>query len=227
MPPLPGHVPFGSSLSASLACWLLRRLNSSSPELTLPSNPSSRPPCEAGSRSVPSRFRCRLKRAEATLSRELRTPRLPSTHVPVRYRWQNTGSSLTNTRATSCRTPGLAIPSNPSSRPPCEAGSRSVASRFRCRSNRPGLHCPGSFAPQGYPDARPGTVPVAEHRIILDKYSCDLVSHTEDPVSCRFLRNRDRGLLPRRRRNERIDAVFAIQFIADATTNCRYFGSPA
>ena len=110
MPPLPGHVPFGSSLSASLACWLLRRLNSSSPELTLPSNPSSRPPCEAGSRSVPSRFRCRLKRAEATLSRELRTPRLPSTHVPVRYRWQNTGSSLTNTRATSCRTPELAIP---------------------------------------------------------------------------------------------------------------------
>ena len=99
VPPLPGHVPFGSSLSASLACWLLRRLNSSSPELTLPSNPSSRPPCEAGSRSVPSRFRCRLKRAEATLSRELRTPELPPTHVPVRYRWQNTGSSLINTRA--------------------------------------------------------------------------------------------------------------------------------
>ena len=133
MPPLPGHVPFGSSLSASLACWLLRRLNSSSPELTLPSNPSSRPPCEAGSRSVPSRFRCRLKRAEATLSRELRTPRLPSTHVPVRYRWQNTGSSLTNTRATSCRTPELAIPFNPSSRPPREAGSRSFPSRFGCR----------------------------------------------------------------------------------------------
>ena len=178
MPPLPGHVPFGSSLSASLACWLLRRLNSSSPELTLPSNPSSRPPCEAGSRSVPSRFRCRLKRAEATLSRELRTPRLPSTHVPVRYRWQNTGSSLTNTRATSCRTPELTLPSNPSSRPPCEAGSRSVPLRFSCQSEWTEatlfqeLRTPGVT-----PDARPGTVPVAEHRIVLDKYSCDLVSH--------------------------------------------------
>ncbi len=42
--PLPGHVPFGSSLSASLACCLLRRLNSGSPELAIPSNPSSRPP---------------------------------------------------------------------------------------------------------------------------------------------------------------------------------------
>ncbi len=41
VPPLPGHVPFGSSLSASLACWLLRRLNSSSPGLAIPSNPSS------------------------------------------------------------------------------------------------------------------------------------------------------------------------------------------
>ena len=59
-PPLPRHLPFGSSLSASLACCLSRRLNSASPELAIPSNPSSRPPCEAGSRSVPSRFGCRL-----------------------------------------------------------------------------------------------------------------------------------------------------------------------
>jgi hypothetical protein len=107
--PLPGHVPFGSSLSASLACCLLRRLNSGSPELAIPSNPSSRPPGEAGSRSVPSRFSCRPKRTEATLSRELRTPGLPPTHVPVRCRWQNTGSSLINTRATSCRTPSRDI----------------------------------------------------------------------------------------------------------------------
>jgi len=104
-PPPPGHVPFGSSLSAPLACCPLRRLNGSSPELAIPSNPSSRPPREAGSRSVPSRFGCRLNRAEATLSRELRTPGLPPTHVPVRSRWQNTGSSLINTRAPSCRPP--------------------------------------------------------------------------------------------------------------------------
>ena len=182
MPPLPGHVPFGSSLSASLACWLLRRLNSSSPELTLPSNPSSRPPCEAGSRSVPSRFRCRLKRAEATLSRELRTPRLPSTHVPVRSRWQNTGSSLTNTRATSCRT------SYPSTLAPDRLVRLAVAASPRGSAAGPldrGYIVPGASHLGVTPDARPGTVPMTEHRILLDKYSCDLVSHETRPRSAR------------------------------------------
>ena len=38
--PLPRHLPFGSSTSASLACCLLRRLNSTSPELAIPPNAS-------------------------------------------------------------------------------------------------------------------------------------------------------------------------------------------
>ena len=42
--PLPDHAPFGSSLVASSACSLSRRLNNGSPELTIPSNPRSRPP---------------------------------------------------------------------------------------------------------------------------------------------------------------------------------------
>ena len=57
----------------SLACWGLRRLNSASPRLAIPSNPSSRPPCEAGSRSVSSRFYCRSNRTEATLFRSNRS----------------------------------------------------------------------------------------------------------------------------------------------------------
>ncbi len=101
---LPGHVPFGSSLSASLACRLLRRLHSGSLTLAIPSNPSSRPPRGWQSQR---RLAVRLPalQAEATLFRELRTPGSPPAHVPVGYRWQNTESSLINTRATSCRTP--------------------------------------------------------------------------------------------------------------------------
>ncbi len=40
----------------------------------------------------------------SSIERELRTPELPPTHVPVRSWWQSTRSSLINTRATSCRT---------------------------------------------------------------------------------------------------------------------------
>ena len=108
--PPPGHVPFGSSLSAPLACCPLRRLNGSSPELAIPSNPSSRPP-RGWQSQRPLAVRLPVPcGAEATSSRELRTPKLPSTHVPVGSRWQNTGSSLINTRATSCRTPTTVIP---------------------------------------------------------------------------------------------------------------------
>ncbi len=81
--PLPGHVPFGSSLSASLACYLLRRLNSGSPELAIPSNPSSRPP-RGWQSQRPLAVQLLALWAKATLSRELRTPGLPPTHVPVR-----------------------------------------------------------------------------------------------------------------------------------------------
>ena len=42
--PRPDCLPFGSCLSASLACSLSRRLNGGSPELAIPLNPSSRPP---------------------------------------------------------------------------------------------------------------------------------------------------------------------------------------
>jgi len=42
--PRPDCLPFGSCLSASLACCLSRRLNSGSHELALSFNPSSRPP---------------------------------------------------------------------------------------------------------------------------------------------------------------------------------------
>ncbi len=101
--PLPGHMPFGSSLSASLACCLLRRLSSGSPELAIPSNPSSRPP----------------------------------------RGWQS---------------------------------QRPLAVQLPAQTDR-GYIVPGAPHPRVTPDARPGRVPVAEHRIILDKYSCDLVSH--------------------------------------------------
>jgi GGDEF domain-containing protein len=40
----PDCAPFGACLSASLACLLSRRLDDGSPELAIPSNPSSRPP---------------------------------------------------------------------------------------------------------------------------------------------------------------------------------------
>ncbi len=101
--PLPGHMPFGSSLSASLACQLLRRLHSGSLTLAIPSNPSSRPP----------------------------------------RGWQSQRR--------------LAV------RPPAFTGR--------------GYIVPGAPHPEVTPSARPGRVPVAEHRIVPDKYSCDLVSH--------------------------------------------------
>ena len=60
-----------------------------SPELTLPHDPGSRPPHAAGSRNVPRGSGCHPRRDEATLSRKLRTPRSPATHVPVGDCWQN------------------------------------------------------------------------------------------------------------------------------------------
>ncbi len=104
--PLPGHMPFGSSLSASLACRLLRRLHSGSLTLAIPSNPSSRPP----------------------------------------RGWQS---------------------------------QRCLAVRLPAFTGR-GYIVPGAPHPGVTPSARPGRVAVAEHRIILDKYSCDLVSHRID-----------------------------------------------
>ena len=100
---LPGHMPFGPSLSASLACRVLRRLHNGSLTLAIPSNPSSRPP----------------------------------------QGWQS---------------------------------QRRLAVRLPAFTGR-GYIVPGAAHPGVTPSARPGRVAVAEHRIILDKYSCNLVSH--------------------------------------------------
>jgi len=71
----------------------------------------------------------------------------------------------------------LAIPSNPSSRPPQGWQSqRHLAVRLPAFTGR-GYIVPGAPHPGVAPSARPGRVAVAEHHIILDKYSCDFVSH--------------------------------------------------
>jgi hypothetical protein len=104
--PRPDCIPFGSCLSASLACCLSRRLSSGSLVLALSFNPSSRAPRGWQSQPLLTVW-LPADQAEATVSRALRTPGLPPTHGSVGYRWQNTGScSLINTRATSCRTSG-------------------------------------------------------------------------------------------------------------------------
>ena len=83
------HMPFGSSLSAPLACWFSRRLStvhvrspyhplSCLPTLTLVGTPS------------PHGFGARLA-TMAPLSRALHTTVLPRSHGPVEYQWQNTG----------------------------------------------------------------------------------------------------------------------------------------
>ena len=70
----PGHVPFGPSVLSSFRLSFVTTFINASPELTLPQDPGSRPPCCWESRR-------RLASAaviafdEATLSRELRTPR--------------------------------------------------------------------------------------------------------------------------------------------------------
>ncbi len=71
----------------------------------------------------------------------------------------------------------LAIPSNPSSQPPRGWQSqRRLAVRLPAFTGRDYI-VPGAPHPEVTPSVRPGRVAVAEHRIILDKYSCDLVSH--------------------------------------------------
>jgi hypothetical protein len=80
--PRPDCIPFGSCLSASLACCLSRRLSSGSLVLAVSFNPSSRPP--RGWQSQRSlRVRLPADQAEATVSRALRTPGLPPAHGSV------------------------------------------------------------------------------------------------------------------------------------------------
>src|SRR5262249_59001730 len=83
---------------------------STSPGLTLPRLPGSRPRCCSQSQlrlplPLPARG------AEASLSRRLHTSPLPATHAAVGYSWQNWRLSQSRDRtavtsATSCRTSG-------------------------------------------------------------------------------------------------------------------------
>ena len=85
--PGPDHVPFGPSLSASLACLCVTTFIGTSPGLTYHALlvPDRR---DAGSRRVGSRLHGR-PRDEVTLSRRLRTSPLPVTHAAVGDRWRN------------------------------------------------------------------------------------------------------------------------------------------
>ena len=85
--PGPDHVPFGPSLTASLACPCSRRLRGFT-WVDL-STRSWLPTTLMLAVAVSARALAALPKEEATLSRELRTPPLPATHVPVGYCWQN------------------------------------------------------------------------------------------------------------------------------------------
>jgi hypothetical protein len=81
----------------------------SSPELAMPSTLAP-DRLGAGSRRIPWRGIRPPHRGEVTLSRELRTARLPRPHVLVGYRWSHTGlcperSVITGPSVASCRTP--------------------------------------------------------------------------------------------------------------------------
>jgi len=67
-----------------LALVLVTTVNSASPELTLPHHPGSQLPRCWQSQHAP-HGSVAILADEATLFRELRTPRLPMTHVPVGY----------------------------------------------------------------------------------------------------------------------------------------------
>jgi len=108
--PAPGHVPFGSSLSAPLALLDLTTSISSSPELALPSTlaPDRH---SASSRRVLSREARPPGLGEVSLSQGLRTAGLLWPHALVEYRWSHTGlcpgskSVIICTSAASCHNP--------------------------------------------------------------------------------------------------------------------------
>jgi hypothetical protein len=77
------RLPFGSGLSASLACHALTRFITGSLTLTLPSKPGPRSALMLADPDVASRFHPDSRRG--TLSRQLHTPPLPATHVPIGY----------------------------------------------------------------------------------------------------------------------------------------------
>jgi hypothetical protein len=106
--PCRSTVPFGSSLSASLARSFLTTFTSSSPLLAIPSDPSSRTALMLAVAISPHGLMT-IPKDEATLSPELHTAGLLQLHVWVGYWWQNTRlcpdrSGITAVYATSCRT---------------------------------------------------------------------------------------------------------------------------
>jgi hypothetical protein len=85
--PGPGHVPFGPSLSAPLACSWSRRLRRFTwvDHTTLSWSPTALVLAVATS----ARASVAIPKDEDTLSRGLRTPPLPGTHASVGDCWQN------------------------------------------------------------------------------------------------------------------------------------------
>ena len=85
--PGPGHVPFGPSLSAPLACFCLRRLRRFTwvGHTTRPWSPTALVLAVA----ISARASIATLAGEDTLSRGLRTPPLPATHASVGDCWQN------------------------------------------------------------------------------------------------------------------------------------------
>ena len=83
----PGHVPFGPSLSAPLACLCLRRLRRFTwvDHTTRPWSPTAVVLAVA----ISARALIATLAGEDTLSRGLRTPPLPATHASVGDCWQN------------------------------------------------------------------------------------------------------------------------------------------
>jgi hypothetical protein len=83
----PGHLPFGPSLSAPLACLCLRRLRRFTwvGHTTRPWSPTAVVLAVAISAHAP----VATLAGEDTLSRGLRTPPLPATHASVGDCWQN------------------------------------------------------------------------------------------------------------------------------------------
>jgi hypothetical protein len=83
--PAPGHIPFGSSL---LPCghsnlWLVKRDGASDGNLLTLAIPSTRPPSRLVLAATASPHGSAAHTQRATLSRRLRTLRLPRTHAPV------------------------------------------------------------------------------------------------------------------------------------------------
>ena len=115
--PAPGHIPFGPSLSAAsgfdtkephLACLTSRPLRHFT--WVDHTTPSWLPTALLLAVAVSAHTYAASPKAEATLSRRLRTPPLPATHAAVGYSWQNRrlcqqeSCSTAVTSATSCRT---------------------------------------------------------------------------------------------------------------------------